>query len=158
MWRQEILTLIGGHISPADGIHCEHMSNEKLKLHGKPKDFCQWIDLPEIVESDGMEVIDYDLLIKQFGSGKVDDALLEQFKKVTGHMPHYFLRRRIAFSHRNVEAILDKHEKKEPFFIYAGRGPSSESMHLGHMVNFTLAKWLSDAFEVPLLVMLSDGK
>jgi hypothetical protein len=35
-----------------------------------------------------------------------------------------------VFSHRDLELILDKYEKKEPFFIYTGRGPSSTSMHI----------------------------
>ena len=28
--------------------------------------------------------------------------------------------------------LLDRVEKKLPFYLYTGRGPSSESMHLGH--------------------------
>jgi tryptophanyl-tRNA synthetase len=31
-------------------------------------------------------------------------------------------------------------------------------MHIGHMIPFELTKWLSDVFEAPLIVMLTDGK
>ena len=30
--------------------------------------------------------------------------------------------------------ILDRYEKKLPFYLYTGRGPSSDSMHLGHLI------------------------
>ena len=38
--------------------------------------------------------------------------------------------------------ILDAYEKKAPFFLYTGRGPSSESMHLGHLIPFLFTKWV----------------
>jgi tryptophanyl-tRNA synthetase len=52
---------------------------------------------------------------------------------------------------------LERFEKKEPFFIYTGRGPSSTMMHLGHMVPFELTKWISDVFQAPVVIMLTDG-
>ena len=139
-------------------VDCETDSSLKHQVEGKKwEDVHKWVDLPEVVEGDGMNPINYGQLVKQFDSRLIDDALLDRFKSVTGHEPHYFLRRRIAFSHRDLEVILDKHERKEAFFIYAGRGPSNDAMHLGHMVNFCMAKWLSEVFKAPLVVMLSDG-
>jgi tryptophanyl-tRNA synthetase len=41
-----------------------------------------------------------------------------------------FLRRGIFFAHRDLDAILDAHEKGDSFYLYTGRGPSSESLHL----------------------------
>lgn len=49
-------------------------------------------------------------------------------------------------------------EKGEPFYIYTGRGPSSESLHLGHMVPFLFTKWLQEAFDVPLVIELTDDE
>lgn len=50
---------------------------------------------------DGKQVaIDYDRLIKEFGTRKIDEALLERFEKVTGWKPHPLLRRGSFFSHR----------------------------------------------------------
>jgi tryptophanyl-tRNA synthetase len=57
----------------------------------------------------------------------------------------------------NTKLTLGRFEKQEPFFIYTGRGPSSNIMHIGHMVPFELTKWLSDVFQVPVIVMLTDG-
>ncbi len=117
-----------------------------------------WSVTGEVAEDGTVKPIDYNKLVEQFGTKIIDDALLARFERVTGHQLHRFLRRGIVFSHRDLELILDKHEKKEPFFIYTGRGPSSDVMHIGHMVPFELTKWLSDVFEVPLIVMLTDGK
>ena len=39
-------------------------------------------------------------------------------------------------SFRELDKILDKFEAGKPFYLYTGRGPSSGSMHLGHMVPF----------------------
>jgi tryptophanyl-tRNA synthetase len=41
---------------------------------------------------------------------------------------------------RDVEKILDAYEQKKPFYLYTGRGPSSEAMHLGHLVPFIMTK------------------
>jgi tryptophanyl-tRNA synthetase len=84
--------------------------------------------------------IDYDKLVSQFGTRRIDAALLERFERVTGHAPHKYMRRGIVFSHRDLEVILERHEQGKPFFLYTGRGPSSESMHLGHMVPFEFTK------------------
>ncbi|KAF2838733.1 tryptophanyl-tRNA synthetase [Patellaria atrata CBS 101060] len=111
------------------------------------------------VGEDGkIKPIDYVKLVEQFGTKLIDDALLERFERVTGQKPHRFLRRQIAFSHRDLEVILDKYEKKEPFFIYTGRGPSSTSMHIGHIVPFELTRYLSDVFQAPLVIMLTDDE
>jgi tryptophanyl-tRNA synthetase len=58
-------------------------------------------DVQGSVTEDGKQAaIDYDKLIDQFGTRRVDPALLERFEKVTGHRPHIFLRRGMFFSHR----------------------------------------------------------
>ena len=88
-----------------------------------------------------VQAIDYNNLLDQFGTKRIDATLLERFEKVTGHKPHILLRRGMFFSHRDLETILDKHEKGKPFFLYTGRGPSSESMHMGHMIPFTFTKY-----------------
>lgn len=34
------------------------------------------------------------------------------------------------FSHRDLTELLNRFERGEPFYLYTGRGPSSESMHM----------------------------
>ncbi|KAI0792818.1 tryptophanyl-tRNA synthetase [Abortiporus biennis] len=116
-------------------------------------------DVQGSVSADGKQnAIDYDKLIEQFGTRRVDEALLQRFEKLTGHKPHIFLRRGMFFSHREFDKILDRYEQGKPFFLYTGRGPSSDSMHLGHMVPFVFTKWLQDVFDVPLVVQLTDDE
>lgn len=104
------------------------------------------------------KAIDYEKLIDTFGSQRIDEALLQRFEKVTGHKPHRLLRRGMVFSHRDLNLILDKYEKGIPFFLYTGRGPSSDSMHVGHTIPFEFTKYLQDVFDVPLVIMLTDDE
>ena len=48
--------------------------------------------------------------------------------------------------------ILDNHAAGKPMYLYTGRGPSSEALHLGHLVPFMFTKYLQDAFRCPLVV------
>lgn len=110
-------------------------------------------------EVDGeLQAIDYDKLIVEFGTRKIDQELLNRFEKITGHKPHVFLRRGLFFSHRDLSQILDRYEKGKPFYLYTGRGPSSGSMHVGHMVPFIFCKWLQDVFDAPLVIQLTDDE
>lgn len=102
--------------------------------------------------------VDYDKLIKRFGSSKIDDELLRRFETVTGKPLHHFLRRGIFFSHRDMHSILNQFEAKKPFYLYTGRGPSSNSMHLGHLIPFLMCKWLQEVFDVPLVIQLTDDE
>ncbi|KAG8764142.1 tryptophan--tRNA ligase [Ceratobasidium sp. 428] len=116
-------------------------------------------DVQGEVAADGQVLaIDYDKLIEKFGTRRIDAALLERFEKLTGHKPHLLLRRGTFFSHRDFSQILDRYEKGKPFFLYTGRGPSSGSMHLGHMIPFVFTKWLQDVFNVPLVIQLTDDE
>lgn len=56
---------------------------------------------------------------------------------------------------RDLELILDRFEKGQPFYLYTGRGPSSDSMHLGHMIPFAFTQWLQDVFDVPVVIQLT---
>ncbi len=102
--------------------------------------------------------IDYDKLIKQFGTKPVNEETLKRFKQVTGREPHHFLRKGLFFSERDFTKILDLYEQGKPFFLYTGRGPSSDSMHLGHMIPFVFTKWLQEVFDVPLVIELTDER
>lgn len=111
---------------------------------------------PWTVESEGS--IDYERLIVKFGSTRIDEALLERIERVTNRKPHRFLRRGLFFSHRDMHHLLDLYERGEKFYLYTGRGPSSEALHLGHAIPFHFTKWLQDAFDCPLVIQLTDDE
>lgn len=102
--------------------------------------------------------IDYDKLIHRFGSSKINEELIARIEAVIKKPVHPFLRRGIFFSHRDLHSILTAYEQKKPFFLYTGRGPSSEAMHLGHLIPFIMTKWLQDAFDVPLVIQMTDDE
>ncbi len=100
--------------------------------------------------------IDYNRLVKQFGTEKISDELLQRIKKHTGEL-HPYLTRKIFFSHRDLNWILDEYEKGNKFFLYTGRGPS-EKVHLGHVTVWRFVKWLQDKFDAELYFQLTDDE
>jgi len=111
-----------------------------------------FIVTPWHVEGD----IDYDKLIKRFGTEKISSELQDRIKKITGE-DHFMLRRGIFFSHREMNRILDDYEKGNKFFLYTGRGPSGHT-HIGHLVPWVFAKWLQEKFDVNMYFQLTDDE
>ncbi|MEM2926883.1 MAG: tryptophan--tRNA ligase [Candidatus Bathyarchaeia archaeon] len=100
--------------------------------------------------------VDYEKLVKKFGTQPIDDKLLMRIKRHTGGL-HLFLRRGIFFSHRDLDWILDMYEKGEGFFLYTGRGPSGHT-HLGHLIPWIFTKYLQDAFGAELYFQMTDDE
>lgn len=100
--------------------------------------------------------VDYDKLIREFGTASINDDLLDRIKKHTNEL-HPFLRRKIFFSHRDFDWILDKYENNENFFLYTGRGPSGNT-HLGHLIPWIFTKYLQDKFDAELYFQMTDDE
>ncbi|KAJ8341645.1 hypothetical protein SKAU_G00339360 [Synaphobranchus kaupii] len=113
---------------------------------------------PWNVSTSSAKGVDYDKLIVRFGSSKIDQELVDRIERVTGQKPHRFLRRGIFFSHRDMHQVLDAYENNKSFYLYTGRGPSSEAMHVGHLIPFIFTKWLQDVFDIPLVIQLTDDE
>lgn len=105
----------------------------------------------------GMEV-DYDKLIEQFGCEHLKPELLARFESLIKQPLHRLLRRGLFVSHRDFGGYLDRFEKGTPIYLYTGRGPSSVSMHLGHLLPFMVTKWLQDVFRCPTVIQLTDDE
>lgn len=102
--------------------------------------------------------VDYEKLVREFGSTLIDPSLIERVERVTGERAHHFLRRGIFFSHRDMHHLLDLYEGGTPFYLYTGRGPSSDALHLGHLVPFIFTRYLQRVFRAPLVVQLTDDE
>ncbi|KAJ9176950.1 hypothetical protein P3X46_012209 [Hevea brasiliensis] len=111
----------------------------------------------EVSAKDGGK-IDYDKLIDKFGCQRLDQSLIDRVHRLTGSPPHVFLRRGVFFAHRDFNEILDAYEGGKKFYLYTGRGPSSQSLHLGHLIPFMFTKYLQEAFKVPLVIQLTDDE
>ncbi len=100
--------------------------------------------------------IDYDKLIRQFGTQPLTDELLERLRKHMGGL-HLQLRRKLFFSHRDLDWILNQYDAGQKFVLYTGRGPSGP-VHLGHLVPWIFTKHLQDVFDAKLYFQITDDE
>ncbi len=98
--------------------------------------------------------VDYEKLVKQFGTKFLDDKLLSRFKKIA-KSDHFYLKRKIFYSHMYFEEILDDFEKGKKIYLYTGRAPSGP-IHMGHLFVWMFTKWLQDVFDAKLLFQIVD--
>jgi tryptophanyl-tRNA synthetase len=100
--------------------------------------------------------IDYARLIKDFGTEHLTDSLIKRIEKEAGES-HFMLRRKVFFSHRELDVLLKEHDEGKPWALYTGRGPSGKT-HLGHMLPWFFTKYLQDAFDVKLYFQITDDE
>lgn len=100
--------------------------------------------------------IDYDKLVKEFGTKKIDAPLRKELVKNAGE-DHVMLRREFFFSHRDLDLVMEDYEKGRGFFLYTGRGPSGD-MHLGHLIPLIFTRWLQERFKVNLYIEITDDE
>lgn len=102
--------------------------------------------------------VNYDKLIVDFGCSAITTDIVTTIEAVTKRKAHRFLRRGLFFAHRDLEMLLDAYVKGTGFYLYTGRGPSSEALHLGHLIPFEFTRYLQEAFGAPLVVQLTDDE
>ncbi|KAJ3101210.1 hypothetical protein HK100_004579, partial [Physocladia obscura] len=164
-------------IPMSDNSSKETNNPSKSSAADKEQVVTPW-DVQGATGADGkLEAIDYEKLIVQFGTKRIDSDLIARFERLTGVRAHPFVRRGLFFSHRynikfilvskndlfqlsisDLGLILDRFEHGKPFYLYTGRGPSSGSMHTGHMIPFLFCKYLQDVFHAPLVIQLTDDE
>lgn len=94
--------------------------------------------------------------IKQFNSDH--SAYLQKLADEKGIKLHPLIRRGFLFGQKDFDKIIECHQKGNPFYIYTGRGPSSKSMHLGHLLPFIVTKQLQDLFDVKVVIQITDDE
>lgn len=100
--------------------------------------------------------VDYERLIREFGTQPLTDELVRKLAKYTGEV-HLQLRRGLFFSHRDLDTVLELYEKGTRFVLYTGRGPSGP-VHIGHLVPWIFTKYLQDAFDTRLYFQMTDDE
>ena len=100
--------------------------------------------------------VDYERLIQQFGTQPLTDELLRRLAKHTDGL-HLQLARKLFYSHRDLDTVLDLYEKGEKFVLYTGRGPSGP-VHIGHLVPWIFTKHLQDKFKTRLYFQMTDDE
>lgn len=111
--------------------------------------------------------LSYSKIITDFGCSEISETTIDLLKKAIAKKHgeksvekkiNHFLKRKIFFAQRDFDKILEKYINGEEFYIYTGRGPSSESMHLGHSVPFMFCKYLQELFDIFLVIQITDDE
>jgi tryptophanyl-tRNA synthetase len=100
--------------------------------------------------------VDYERLIREFGTQPITDELLQRIAKYTGEL-HLQLRRKLFFSHRDLDTVLDLYDKGIKFVLYTGRGPSGP-VHIGHLVPWIFTRYLQEKFDTRLYFQMTDDE
>ena len=100
--------------------------------------------------------IDYDRLIKEFGTERITPDLKQRIYRITKEK-HVMLERDYVFSHRDLNWILDEYSKKNKFTLYTGRGPSGHT-HIGHLPTWMFTKWMQDRFDTRLYFQMTNDE
>ncbi len=100
--------------------------------------------------------VDYEELIRSFGTQHITPAQRAHLEKLTGHA-HLMLRRNVFFSQRDLEPFLKHVQQGEKVALYTGRGPSGHT-HLGHLMPWIFTKYLQDAFDCDLYFQMTDDE
>ncbi|TMI28858.1 tryptophan--tRNA ligase, partial [Candidatus Bathyarchaeota archaeon] len=100
--------------------------------------------------------VDYDRLIRDFGTQPITGPLAKKLEEILGDAA-YLVRRRIFFSHRDLDLVLNDYSKGKGLFLYTGRGPSGP-MHIGHIIQFYFTKWIQDKFYTTVYIQLTDDE
>jgi tryptophanyl-tRNA synthetase len=100
--------------------------------------------------------VDYERLIREFGTQPLTEELMQRIAKYAGEL-HLQLQRKLFFSHRDLDVVLDLYEKGVKFVLYTGRGPSGP-VHIGHLVPWIFTKHLQDKFNTRLYFQMTDDE
>ncbi|HTP56168.1 MAG TPA: tryptophan--tRNA ligase [Thermoplasmata archaeon] len=101
--------------------------------------------------------IDYAKLREQFGTQELSAALLARIRERAGGELHPLLARGVYYSHRDLGTLLDRYAAGTPFFLYSGRGPSGP-LHVSHLAQFELCRWIQQQFRVPMYIQITDDE
>ena len=100
--------------------------------------------------------VDYERLVREFGTQPLTEALLKKIAKYTGKL-HLQLQRHLFFSHRDLDTVLDLYDKGTKFVLYTGRGPSGP-VHIGHLVPWIFTRHLQEKFDTRLYFQMTDDE
>jgi tryptophanyl-tRNA synthetase len=101
-------------------------------------------------------------LVEQFGCEPLNSSDISRLYSLTANNSYKLLdhlhQNNLLISHRDINDLMNAYEKGEKFYIYTGRGPSSGSLHVGHLIPFIIAKHLQEIFDAPVFIQLSTDE
>ena len=99
---------------------------------------------------------DYDKLITQFKLKPIDQSIIDRIEKLSDKPVNHLLLRNIFYAHTDFDKILDAKAAGKDVYIYTGRGPSADSIHLGHFIPLTFAVYLQQLLNCWVVIQMSD--
>ncbi len=115
-------------------------------------------DEKEVTVDDCPDDFDIQRTIEHFGCQPITEELINKLETITKKPVHPLIRRGLFVSHRDLDKILNDYEQGKKFYLYTGRGPSAETLHLGHLVPLIICKYLQDAFDCYLVIQITDDE
>lgn len=100
--------------------------------------------------------VDYDRLIKVFGTRPITEREEELLVRAAGEN-HFMVRRRVFYSHRDLDTFLTEYLEGKSVALYTGRGPSSYT-HLGHVLPWIFARWLQERLGLHMFFQFTDDE
>lgn len=101
--------------------------------------------------------VDYEKLMKIFGTKLITKELKEEIKRLAGGDLHMLIRRNIFYTHRDLDLIIQDYRENKGFFLYTGIGPSGP-MHIGHLIPFVLTQWFQEKFDTNVYIEITDDE
>ena len=89
----------------------------EMKEEGKGEEEDDLVVNPYTIANKTNKEIDYNKLINRFGCYNITPELIERMEKYIGKPVHYFIRRGIFFSHRDLDMIMtacENHKYSSP--------------------------------------------
>lgn len=100
----------------------------------------------------------YEKLIDQFGLQPITKELIEKLESLSDEPVSTLLRRQIFFAHQDLDKVIEAKKAGKPLFIYTGRGPSKDALHLGHMLPMLFTAYLQKVFDCYTVIEMSDDE
>ena len=135
--------------------------NINVDIDTESKDIPQDVITHEHVKCASKKGANYLTIAHNFGCQMFTSDLLDKIRVVTKQsVLHPLLERNIIFAHRDFDKLIDKCIKtgNNNFYLYTGRGPSSDALHLGHLVPFMITQYLQKIFNVPVIIQITDDE
>ncbi len=101
-------------------------------------------------------IVNYEKLIRDFGVRPITGEIIELFKEAFNEIPRE-VRRRIFFSHRDLDIVLRDFINGRKPYLYTGRGPSG-FMHIGHIIPLIFTKYLMEKFDTILILQITSDE
>jgi tryptophanyl-tRNA synthetase len=81
---------------------------------------------------------------------------LDKFQRITGKIPHEWIKRNIISHQKGFSDFLESYEQGKQVFIYTGMSLITDPLQVSQLAPFLFLKWLQDIFNCPVVIQITD--